>query len=89
MPARRQHSYHVAILSYNSPKTKAMAERGESITSQGRIRAQPVYSGHSWAEARQALGFAVAKASRMRLAYRVHVLRDYEPFIVVNVEHFS
>ncbi len=86
MPARTKHWYSVAILSYNSPKTRAMAERGESIGF-GHIRARVTYSGESWAEARHELGQAVAKASRLKLAYRVHILRDYEPFVVVNVEH--
>ena len=87
MPARKQHWYNVAILSYSSPKTRAMAQRGESISMSGRIRVRVVYSGESWAEARHALGLAVVKASHMRLAYGVHVLRDYEEIIRVNVEH--
>jgi hypothetical protein len=86
MPARRGHWYNVAILSYNSPKTRAMAQRGEAIGT-GRIRTQVTYSGESWAEARYELALAIIKASHMRLAYRVHILRDYEPFVVVNVEH--
>jgi hypothetical protein len=86
MPARKQRPwYNVAILSYNSPKTRAMAQRGEAIA--GRIRVQVIYSGDSWREARQALGDAVVKASHMRLAYACHVLRDYELYIMVKVEH--
>ena len=87
MPARREHWYNVAILSYNSPKTKAMAQRGESIAMSERLRVQVVYSGDNWRDARHALGLAVVKASRLRLAYAVHVLRDYERIILVNVEH--
>ncbi len=87
MPARKQHWYNVAILSYSSPKTRAMAQRGEAIAMSGRIRVQMTYSGDSWREARHALGLAVVKASRLRLAYGVHVLRDYEQIILVNVEH--
>ena len=86
MPARKQHSYNVAILSYSSHKAKAKAERGEDIGF-GRVRSQVTYSGDSWAEARHELGLAVAKASRLRLAYGVQVLRDYELFIMVKVEH--
>jgi hypothetical protein len=89
MPARREkYWYNVAILTYSSPKTRAMAERGEDITGQGRIRSQVMYSGDSWREARAALGDAVARANRLKLAYAVQVLRDYELFILVNVEHF-
>lgn len=87
MPARRVHRYNVAILSYNSPKTRAMVQRGEDIAFTGRLRTQVTYSGDSWREARHALGLAVARASRLRLAYGVQVLRDYELFIMVNVEH--
>ena len=86
MPAR-DHWYNVTILSYNSPKTRAMAQRGESIAMSGRIRTRIVYSGESWREARHALGDAVVKASRLRLAFGVHLLRDYERIIMVNVEH--
>jgi hypothetical protein len=86
MPAR-EHWYNVAILSYSSPKTREMVRRGESITGQGRIRTRVVYSGDNWREARQALGDAVARASKLRLAYGVQVLRDYELVILVNVEH--
>ena len=53
----------------------------------GGIRVQVTYRGSSWREARHALGLTVVKASRMRLAYGVHVLRDYERIIMVNVEH--
>ncbi len=67
MPTRPKHWYNVAILSYNSPKTRAMAERGESIPMPGGIRARVTYSGESWVEARHALGLAVAKASRLKL----------------------
>jgi hypothetical protein len=87
MPARRVHRYNVAILSYSSHKSKLMAQRGEAIAFTGRLRSQVTYSGDSWLEARHALGLAVAKASRLRLAYGVQVLRDYELFIMVNVEH--
>jgi hypothetical protein len=89
MPARKQpqHWYNVAILSYSSPKTRAMAERGEDITMSDRIRVKMTYRGDSWREARHALGLAVVKASRLRLAYAVQVLRDYEPFLQVKVEH--
>jgi hypothetical protein len=87
MPARREHWYNVAILSYNSPKTRAMAERGESIAMTGRIRVNVTYRGSSWREARYELGLAVAKASRLRLAYACHVLKDYELYIMVKVEH--
>ena len=45
------------------------------------------YHGNSWIEARHALGLVVARASHMRLAYGVHVLRDYGRIIKVNVEH--
>jgi hypothetical protein len=86
MPVKREHWYNVAILSYNSPKTRAMAQRGEDIGS-GRIRTRVLYSGPDWREARLALGQAVAKASRMKLSYAVHVLDNYEPIIRVNVEH--
>ena len=86
MPAR-EHWYNVAILSYSSHKTKMMAQRGESIAMTGRIRVEVTYRGSSWLEAQHALGLAVAKASRLRLAYGVHVLRDYEEIIRVNVEH--
>jgi hypothetical protein len=81
------HWYNVAILSYSSPKTRAMAQRGEGIAMSGRIRVQVTYRGSSWREARQALGLAIVKASRLRLAYGVHVLRDFEVIIQVNVEH--
>lgn len=74
-------------LSYASPKTRAMAQRGEDIAMSGGIRTQVTYSGSSWREARHELGLAVAKASRLRLAYGVHVLRDYERIIMVHVEH--
>jgi hypothetical protein len=87
MPARREHWYNVAILSYNSPKTRAMAQRGEDIAMSGRLRVQVTYSGDNWRAARHALGLAVVKASRLRLAYAVHVLRDYERIILVNIEH--
>jgi hypothetical protein len=89
MPTRKQpeHWYNVAILSYSSPKTRAMAQRGDDITMSGRIHVQVTYSGPSWREARQALGLAVVKASRLRLAFGVHVLRDYERIIMVKVEH--
>ena len=86
MPAR-EHWYNVAILLYSSHKAKAMAERGESIAMSGRLRVQMTYRGNSWLEARHELGLAVAKASRLRLAYGVHVLRDYERIIMVHVEH--
>ena len=89
MPARKQHWYNVAILSYNSPKTRAMAQRGEFIAMDDRIRVRVTYRGDSWREARYELGQAVARASRMKLAYGVQVLRDYELFIMVNVEHLS
>ncbi len=88
MPARKKHWYNVAILSYNSPKTRTMAQRGESITGQGRIRSQVTYSGDSWQEARAALGDAVIKASHQKLSYAVQVLRDYKIIALVNVEHF-
>ena len=78
MPARREHWYNVAILSYSSPKTRAMAQRGESIAMSEGIRVRVTYRGSSWREACHALGDAVVKASQMRLAYGVHVLRDYE-----------
>src|SRR5215469_13787380 len=84
MPARK-HWYNVAIPSYNSPKTRARAERGEDMF--GRLRVRVTYRGDSWIEARQALGLAVARASRMRLAYGVHVLRDYERIIMVHIEY--
>ena len=87
MPARKQHWYNVAILSYSSPKTRAMAQRGESIAMSGRIRVQVTYRGSSWLEAQHALGLAVAKASRLRLAYACHVLKDYDLYIMVKVEH--
>ena len=64
-----------------------MAQRGEFISMSGGIRTCLVYSGRSWPAARHALGLAVVKASRLKLAYRVHILRDYQPIIVVNVEH--
>ena len=53
----------------------------------GRIRVNVTYRGSSWREARYELGLAVAKASRLRLASPVHVLRDYERIIMVKVEH--
>jgi hypothetical protein len=62
-----------------------MAERVEDIS--GRLRERVTYRGDSWIEVRQALGLAVARASHMRLAYGVHVLREYERIIMVNVEH--
>ncbi len=89
MPATgKQHWYYVAILSYNSHKAMAMAQRGEDIGF-GHIRSQVTYSGENWAEARHELGLAVARASRLKLAYRVHVLRDYKEIIRVNIEHLS
>lgn len=89
MPARKQpeHWYNVAILSYSSPKTRAMAQRGESIAMSDRIRVKVTYRGSSWRETRHELGLAVAKASRLRLAFGVHVLRDYKRIIMVHVEH--
>ena len=87
MPARREHWYNVAILSYSSHKTKMMAQRGESIAMSDRIRVKMIYRGESWREARHALGLAVVKANRLRLAYAVQVLRDYELYILVKVEH--
>jgi hypothetical protein len=86
MPAR-EHWYNVAILSYSSPKTREMAQRGESIAMTGRIRVKVTYRGNSWRDAQHALGLAVARASRMRLAFSVHVLDNYEPIIRVKVEH--
>ena len=87
MPARKQHWYNVTILSYNSPKTRAMAQRDENISMSGKLRVQVTYSGDSWSQARHALGLAVVRASHLRLAYAVQVLRDYERIILVNVEH--
>ena len=64
-----------------------MAERGEDISIPGGIRARVTYRGDSRREARQALGDAVARTSHLRLAYDVHVLRDYERVIMVHIEH--
>jgi hypothetical protein len=52
-----------------------------------RIIPLTLLSVHLLPESRHALGLAVVKASRLRLAYGVHGLRDYEQIIMVNVEH--
>jgi hypothetical protein len=65
----------------------ARREHWYNVAMSGRIRTRMTYSGSSWTEARHALGLAIVKASHLRLAYSVHVLRDYEPIVRVKVEH--